>query len=159
MNYLRGTSKLGDRCGAALLAHTVVGIVGLAQFRKESFVSQSLYDKYGGFATVSRIVLQLYDYILDDDELGPFFENTDMPKLIDHQTKFVASLMGGPASFTDAHITGAHRGMKISDLHFDRLKELVDEALGDFGVEEDDAAAILAQIEIRRNALVKASSS
>ena len=120
-------------------------------------MTQSLYDKYGGFSTVSRIVLRLYDHILDDDDLGPFFENTDMPKLIDHQTKFVASLMGGPASFTDAHITGAHRGMDITNLHFDRLKELVGETLDGFGVEDDDADAILEQIEIRRGALVKAA--
>lgn len=74
-------------------------------------MSRSLYEKYGGFAAVSRIVMQLYERILDDDELGPFFDDVEMPKLIDHQTKFVASLMGGRASFTDTHIAGAHRGL------------------------------------------------
>lgn len=122
-------------------------------------MSQSLYEKYGGFATVSRIVMRLYDQILDDDELGPFFEESDMPKLIDHQTKFVASLMGGPASFTDAHITGAHRGLDIRHIHFDRLKELVAETLDEFGVEPADGEAILAAIEARRDALVKAPAA
>lgn len=119
-------------------------------------MNQSLYEKYGGFATVSRIVMRLYDQILDDDDLGPFFDDTDMPKLIDHQTKFVASLMGGPASFTDAHITGAHRGMKITDKHFDRLKEIVSATLEDFRLEAADAEEVLAGIEARRPALVKA---
>ena len=122
-------------------------------------MTQSLYDKYGGFSTVSRIVMRLYDRILDDDDLGPFFDDIDMPKLIDHQTKFVASLMGGPASFTDAHITGAHRHMDITDNHFDRLKELVNDTLEEFGVETADAEAILEEIEARRASLVKASAA
>ena len=122
-------------------------------------MSQSLYDKYGGFSTVSRIVLSLYESILDDEDLGPFFEDIDMPNLIDHQTKFIASLMGGPASFTDAHIAGAHRKLDISDDHFDRLKELVDGTLSEFGVAEDDAALILGQIEARRAVLVKAPAA
>lgn len=122
-------------------------------------MSQSIYEKYGGFATVSRIVMRLYDQILDDDDLGPFFDDTDMPKLIDHQTKFVASLMGGPASFTDAHITGAHRGMDIRDKHFDRLKQLVGATLDEFGVETADTQEVLDGIEARRAALVKAPAA
>ena len=120
-------------------------------------MTASLYEKYGGFATVSRIVMRLYDMILDDDDLGPFFDDTEMPKLIDHQTKFIASLMGGPASFSDAHLTGAHRGLEIVDVHFDRLKELVAETVSEFGVDPDDAAAILAEIETKRPLLVPAS--
>jgi len=119
-------------------------------------MTQSLYEKYGGFSTVSRIVMRLYDRILDDDDLGPFFDDVDMPRLIDHQTKFVASLMGGPASFSDAHISGAHRNMDIGDLHFDRLKDLVDDTLSEFDIETGDAAAILDKIEARRPVLVKA---
>ena len=122
-------------------------------------MAQSLYDKYGGFATVSRIVMQLYDRILDDDDIGPFFDDIDMPKLIDHQTKFVASLMGGPASFTDAHIAGAHRGLEIRNDHFDKLKTLVEATLDDFGVAPEDAAAIMAEIEARRDVLVRAPAT
>ena len=100
--------------------------------------------------------MRLYDLILDDDELGPFFDDTEMPKLIDHQTKFIASLMGGPAAFSDAHLSGAHRDMTIHDSHFDRLKELVDEVLAEFNVAEEDTATVLAAIEAKRGLLVKA---
>ena len=122
-------------------------------------MTQTLYDKYGGFGTVSRIVMRLYDQILDDDDLGPFFDDVDMPKLIDHQTKFVASLMDGPASFSDAHLTGAHRDLVITDLHFDRLVELVGDTLEEFGVEEDDIRTIQSAIDARRSLLVKAPAA
>lgn len=117
-------------------------------------MSETPYEKYGGFSTVSRIVMRLYDRLLDDDDVGPFFDDVDMPRLIDHQTKFVSALMGGPASFSDAHIANAHRGMTIEDLHFDRLKELIAETLDEFSVEPEDAKAVLAAFEERRGLLV-----
>ena len=118
-------------------------------------MEKSLFDKYGGFSTVSRIVLSLYDRLLDDDDVGPFFDDVDMPKLIDHQTKFVSSLMGGPASFTDDHIARAHRGMVIENHHFDRLKEMVSETLEDFDIAPDDVDIIVGAFEQRRAILIE----
>lgn len=117
-------------------------------------MEKTLFDKYGGFSAISKIVLSLYDRLLEDDDVGPFFDDVDMPRLIDHQTKFVSSLMGGPASFTDDHIARAHRGMVIENHHFDRLKAMVSETLSDFDVTPDDIATILAAFEKRRPLLI-----
>ena len=118
-------------------------------------MEKSLYEKYGGFSTVSKIVMTLYDKLLDDDDVGPFFDDVDMPKLIDHQTKFVSSLMGGPASFTDTHIENAHKHLTIHNVHFDRLKELITETLNEFGVDGEDIDTVLAAFEQRRSLLIE----
>jgi hemoglobin len=118
-------------------------------------MAKTPYEKYGGFSTVSRIVMRLYDKLLDDDDVGPFFDDVEMPRLIDHQTKFVSSLMGGPASFSDTHIANAHRNLTIHDVHFDRLKELIQETLDEFSVEPEDAALVLDAFEERRSLLVE----
>ena len=118
-------------------------------------MEQTLFDKYGGFSTVSKIVLRLYDQLLDDDDLGPFFDDVDLPKLVDHQTKFVSSLLGGPASFTDRHIQMAHRHMVIEHEHMDRLKELVRSTLNEFDVDEEDIAAVIEAFEARRSLLIE----
>lgn len=118
-------------------------------------MEKALFDKYGGFSTVSKIVLSLYDRLLEDDDVGPFFDDVDMPRLIDHQTKFVSSLMGGPASFTDDHIERAHSHMDIDHLHFDKLKAIVSETLADFDVAEDDIKTVLSAFEDRRALLVE----
>lgn len=98
--------------------------------------------------------MSLYDRLLDDDDVGPFFDDVDMPKLIDHQTKFVASLMEGPASFSDAHIAAAHRKMTIQNAHFDRLKALLEETLLEFELGEVDRVQVLQAFEDRRSILV-----
>lgn len=118
-------------------------------------VEGSLFDKYGGFSAVSKIVLRLYDRVLDDDDVGPFFDDVDMPRLIDHQTKFLSSLMGGPASFTDDHIERAHARYEIHDLHFDKLRGLIVETLEEFSLDPQDVAAIVAAFDARRGLLVK----
>ncbi|MEM6824667.1 MAG: group 1 truncated hemoglobin [Pseudomonadota bacterium] len=118
-------------------------------------MTKTPYEKYGGFSTVSRIVMSLYDKLLDDDDVGPFFDDVDMPQLIDHQTKFVSTLMGGPASFTDTHIANAHKHLEIDDMHFDRLKELIVETLEEFSVDTEDSDAVLAAFEARRGLLIE----
>jgi len=118
-------------------------------------MEKSLFDKYGGFSTISKIVLTFYDRMIEDDDVGPFFDDIDLSKLIDHQTKFISSLMGGPATFSDDHIERAHRSMTIENFHFDRLKEIVTETLADFDVAPDDIDVILAGFEDRRVLLVE----
>jgi hemoglobin len=43
-----------------------------------------MFERYGGFSRISRIVSTFYDLVLDSPMLGPYFANTDMRRLIDH---------------------------------------------------------------------------
>lgn len=114
-----------------------------------------LFEKYGGFSNVSKIVMTFYDAMLDDDDVGPFFDDVDMAKMVDHQTKFIASLLGGPASYTDRQLSQLHRHLDINDLHFDQLKVILGGTLRDHGVEEQDVETILTEFENRRGLIVK----
>ena len=115
----------------------------------------SLFEKYGGFARISKVVLAPYDRLLDDDEIGPFFDGVDMTRIVDHQTKFIASLLGGPVTYTDEQIARMHKHLAISGAHFDRLKEILDETLRDHGVESEDVACVVAAFELRRSLVVE----
>lgn len=114
-----------------------------------------MFEKYGGFSTISRVVMSFYDRMLDDDDVGPFFDDVDLPKLIDHQTKFISAIMGGPATFSDEHIAGSHKHLVVHDFHFDRLKELVRETLSDFDVTPEDIETVLDAFEQRRLLIVR----
>lgn len=117
-------------------------------------MEQTLFQKYGGFSKVSRIVLDLYDRLLDDDDVGPFFDEVDMARIVDHQTKFVSSLLGGPASYTDDQISKMHRHLAINARHFDTLAEILAETLADHGVEPEDVEAVVQAFEARRKLVV-----
>ncbi len=114
----------------------------------------SLYQKYGGFAAISRIVLSFYDRALDSDQLGGYFEDIDMKRLVDHQTKFIASLLGGPASYTDDRLRQLHLHLGITHADFDEMSTLLGEALAEHGFTEEDQATVMAEIEARRQFIV-----
>jgi len=118
-------------------------------------MSQALFQKYGGFAKVSRVVLAFYDKVLDSDQIGDFFDDVDMSRLVDHQTKFISSLLGGPASYSNERLQQLHAHIGISDQDFDEMGKLLGEALDENGFEPDDCAAVLREIEARRSYIVR----
>lgn len=101
-------------------------------------VKTSLFERVGGFARVRLIVSDFYDRILDSETLRPHFEDIDVRRLIDHQTKFVSALMGGPASFTNEHLTRAHAHLGITPEEYEELTEVFRETLEDHELPEAD---------------------
>lgn len=117
-------------------------------------MAKSLFDKYGGFKAVSRVVMSFYEKALDSDQIGDYFEDIDMPRLIDHQTKFVASLLGGPASFSDERLQKVHASLRLSHEDFDEMSKLLRESLREHGFEPTDVDAVIAEVEARRRPII-----
>jgi len=107
-------------------------------------MADSMYDQYGGFETVSKIVHGLYEKVATSDILQPYFENVDMQRLMNHQTKFFSSVMGGPVEYDASQLTEVHRNLHITDEAFTEVVEFFEEVLEDFGVIQEDIDAILA---------------
>ena len=116
---------------------------------------RTLYEKYGGFSQVSKIVLSFYDTLLDNDEVGPFFEDVDMSRIVDHQTKFIASLLGGPAAYTDNQLRQLHSHLSITDGHFDELETVLRGTLLGHGMDADDVETVVAEFGKRRPLIVR----
>lgn len=114
----------------------------------------TLFERYGGFSTVSRIVSAFYDQVLDTPELAKYFENTNMRRLVDHQTKFIASIMGGPASFSNEQLARVHAGMGISEEDYLTLVDILRETLEDFSVDESDIATLCSDVMDRKRFIV-----
>lgn len=121
--------------------------------------TQSLFDKYGGFAAVRQVVTDFYERALDSDVVGHFFEEVQMARLIDHQTKMIAGLLGGPAEITDSRLAEAHAHLNVDHHQFDEIVTLLDETLSDAGFEAQDRVAALAAVEARRSLIVPRSKA
>ncbi len=110
----------------------------------------TMFERYGGFASVSKIVMSLYDKLLDSDVSGPYFENVDMRRLIDHQTKFVSQVMGGPASYTNEQLQQLHEHLNITDEAFGEVMMLFEETLEDFEFSPNDIQFIIRDLKSRK---------
>ncbi len=99
----------------------------------------SLYDRLGGGDAVTAAVGLLYDKLLDDAEVAPFFEGVDMAKLVRKQIAFVTIAFGGPHAYTGGDLREAHAAARARGLggrHFDAVKRYLHAALVELGVPE-----------------------
>jgi hemoglobin len=120
-------------------------------------MAQSIFERNGGFAKVSRVVMSFYERVIDSPIMSPYFAKTDMKQLIDHQTKFIAYLMGGPASFSDDHLERVHQRLGIDRRTFNEMVSLLTETLKDFDFSDEDIAIIEKELERRAPLIITIS--
>lgn len=118
--------------------------------------TQTLYETHGGFSTVRKVVSDFYDRVLDDAELAPYFAGTDMKRQIDHQTKFVSFLLGGPTSYSEEHLERVHKRLRITLPHFDLIVMTMCETLEDHGFAETEVSAVEQELRRRESIIVTA---
>ncbi|WP_066777775.1 group I truncated hemoglobin [Croceicoccus mobilis] len=114
-----------------------------------------MFEKYGGFAEVRKVVSAFYDEVLDDNLLQRHFVGVNMRQLIDHQTKMISSLLGGPAHLSKEELARAHRRREITEEDYDRLCDILDETLDDAGFEDADRDAVVREVENLRSFIVE----
>lgn len=114
----------------------------------------SMFERYGGFAKVSQIVSAFYDRMLTSPVTSPYFENVDMRRLIDHQTKFISTIMGGPASYSNDVLERLHEHIGVSAAAFDEAADMLRDALEEFGVENDDVRYLCQEFVSRKRYIV-----
>jgi hemoglobin len=122
--------------------------------RRKDVLAGSLFEKYGGFASVSRVVLSFYDRVLDSERLSPYFSGVDMRRQVEHQTAFMSSVMGGPASHSNEVLRQVHAHLKVTEADFDELVELLRETFEDFDFAPEDIESIIADIRARQPFIV-----
>lgn len=118
----------------------------------------STFQKYGGFSAVSRVVMTFYELVLDSDLVGHHFEDVDMPRLMDHQTKFVSALMGGPAAMADDRLAHVHRSLEISNDEFDEVVRLLSDAMRAHGMAASEISEVGKAFSEKRGLIVRAMS-
>jgi hemoglobin len=122
-------------------------------------VAQTSFERAGGFATVRLVVSTFYDLVLESPDLSPYFEHIEMRRLIDHQTRFISAVMGGPAAYTDDHLARVHAPLGITQEHFEAAVALLREAMEDHGVQAADIDDVEREVRRREPAIVSADQA
>ncbi len=106
-------------------------------------MQSSLFVKYGGFSSIHDLIDNFYEKLLYSEVIGPYFENSNMEALIDHQTRFISSLLGGPASYTDQHLKSVHSHLNLNEDVWNEVVNLLSLALFEFGMETIDSNMLI----------------
>ncbi len=110
-------------------------------------MTKPLFERIGGDAAVKATVIKMYDKILLDDELAPFFDNIDVDKLRLSQSAFVTYAFGGPNHYTGKGLRTAHAGAVsncLNNSHFDLVATHLKSAMEELNVPADLIAEALA---------------
>lgn len=103
-------------------------------------MSKPLFERIGGEGAVKATVIKMYDKILGDASLAPFFENIDVDKLRLSQTAFVTYAFGGPNHYNGKSLRTAHANAVsngLSDRHFDGVAKHLKAAMEELNVPVD----------------------
>jgi methyl-accepting chemotaxis protein len=82
---------------------------------------ESLFDRLGGMEPIEAVVVRLYERVLDDPELRPFFERTNVDRLRRRFAIFLAHAAGAPARYRGRGMKAAHERFAIQGVHFDKF--------------------------------------
>ena len=118
----------------------------------------SIFDQLGGDAAIAAAVDGLYDRILADPVLSPWFERTDMSKQKRHMRAFMATALGGAAIYAGRDMRAAHAGMRITHEAFDRVVGHLVETLISLGVPEHLIAQVGAGLAPLRAQVVEVAA-
>ncbi len=77
-----------------------------------------------------------------------------MERIIDHQTKFIAHVLGGPAEYSGRELGTAHQSLRVTGTAFDEVAEILQETLEDAGMEAADVSSVMAIVAGARQTVV-----
>ena len=108
-------------------------------------MQQTLYMKYGSRVT-SGMAECLYDRLLEDPALMPFFDGVDIDRLREHVADFLSMLTGGPDLYRGRDLREAHADYRISRAHFERVMGHIAATAAELAIEPQDITTIATAI-------------
>jgi hemoglobin len=94
----------------------------------------SIYEAIGGRAALTAAVDRFYGRLVADPVLGPFFPGGVGARHRAYVVTVLGEALGGPERYRGPDLAGVHRGLSISDAHFNRAAGHLDATLDELGV-------------------------
>jgi len=120
--------------------------------------SKSLYTRLGGYDAITAVVENLLPRLVNDAQLGRFWQNRGADGM--HREKqllvdFLCASAGGPLYYTGRDMGLSHRGMKINDSDWSAFIRHVNATLDAFQVHQQERNEVLAFIESTKADIVE----
>ena len=117
--------------------------------------TQSLYERVGGEAGVTRLIGIFYDRVLADAQLSPFFAQIPLEKLRGMQVEFFTSALGGPLQYSGRPLAHVHQGHGITKAHLRRFTEHLLATLESLALSQADIQSIYTRIALEADEIAE----
>ncbi|HEY1104787.1 MAG TPA: group 1 truncated hemoglobin [Agromyces sp.] len=99
--------------------------------------AKTLYQQLGEGPGIASVVDRLYELIMADETLSPYFVETRLSQQKGHMAMFLAAATGGPNGYKGLDLDAAHAGRGITDADFDNVIGHAATALTEAGVDAE----------------------
>jgi len=99
--------------------------------------AKTLYQQLGEGPGIAGVVDRLYELIMADETLSPYFVETRLSQQKGHMAMFLAAATGGPNGYKGLDLDAAHAGRGITDADFDNVIGHAATALTEAGVDAE----------------------
>ena len=117
-------------------------------------MTDTLWDRYGGYSFVAKAVDDFYARVLLSRNLRGYFERIDMEQLIQHQIETIGAVMGGPYDLDVEALRRAYAHLAIKNDHFSEVAEILASTLDDNGLSLEDRNALMDVVASTRSVIV-----
>ncbi|MFB6251801.1 MAG: group 1 truncated hemoglobin [Halobellus sp.] len=114
----------------------------------------TLYERLGEHGGIRAVVDDFYDRLLEDEMVGPLFEDAEMERLRQTQTDFLCEAAGGPETYDAAPVEEAHLHVSFTEAHIERAIEHLQASVDAHDVPESDAEAVVGAVASYRAELL-----
>ncbi|MEM9445137.1 MAG: methyl-accepting chemotaxis protein [Verrucomicrobiota bacterium] len=116
---------------------------------------KSLYDRLGGNSAIESTVIRLYERILEDELLAPFFENVDVNELMDQQKVYLAKVLGGPLLSDAQPMKEVHESLNIDTKHMAKVTQHLEETLQWLETDNDTINEVIKAVSDSSSEMIK----
>ena len=100
----------------------------------------TLYERIGGYDAIFIFAEDVIARLMDDEEVGHIWDHMSQDRVFKEHQNFVDWLCehwGGPMMYRGRDLETVHRGMPITERHWEILFEKIDEAYEKFETSQD----------------------
>jgi len=114
----------------------------------------SLYDELGGKDGIDRISARFISGIGQDEEIRPYFEQTNLDRFYRLFSLHLCQVVEGPCQYTGDEMVPTHVGMGITEKHFNRTVDLLIDAMESEGIPHPVQNRVLAKLAPLRDEVI-----
>jgi len=103
----------------------------------------TLFTRLGGLPAITAVVDTFVARVAADDRINAFFRGVDIPNLKRLLVEQICAGTGGGCRYTGRSMRESHRGMNITDAHFNALVEDLVATLNQFNVPQQEQQELL----------------
>jgi hemoglobin len=91
-------------------------------------------EQFGGREGLDALMETFMAGMLADDSLRPFFQNADQARIKRQLSEQFCVILGGDCTYSGRDMKSSHAGLNINRAHFNRLVEVLQDAMNQHGV-------------------------